>query len=85
MQADYASCLSQVKGRFDLILIDPPYRFDYGIKALEKIAKTGLLADEGIAIYERDIPFEGKIDGLEMYDERKYGKAYLSFFRRVEE
>ena len=72
----------KINGEFDLIFIDPPYRFEYGKKALEKIAQKGLLSENGIAVYERDRPFEGKIDGLEQYDERKYGKTYLTFFRR---
>ena len=81
-QGDYLACLEQAKGAFDLIFIDPPYRMDYGEKALKKIAERGLLSESGVAVYERDIPFDGEIEGLEKYDERKYGKAYLSFFRR---
>ncbi len=82
VQNDYLACLEQARGQFDLILIDPPYRFDYGEKALRKIAERGLLTENGIAVYERDIPFDGEIAGLEKYDERKYGKAYLTFFKR---
>lgn len=82
VQGDYLACLEQARGQFDLIFIDPPYRMDYGEKALKKIAERGLLSKNGIAMYERDIPFEGEIEGLEKYDERKYGKAYLTFFRR---
>ena len=82
MQSDYLACLEMARGQFDLIFIDPPYRFDYGEKALKKIAQKGLLSENGIAIYERDIPFDGEIEGLEKYDERKYGKAYLTFFKR---
>lgn len=81
-QADYLTCLENARGQFDLIFIDPPYRFDYGEKALQKIADKGLLSPSGIAVYERDRPFEGEIAGLENYDERKYGKAYLTFFKR---
>ena len=82
MQADYLACLQQVRGGFDIIFLDPPYRFDYGEKALVKIAENNLLTENGIVMYERDIPFEGEIAGLEKYDERKYGKAYLTFFRK---
>ncbi len=78
---DYLTCLDVVKAPFDLILLDPPYRFDYGEKALQKIAEKRLLSENGIAMYERDRPFEGKIAGLEKYDERKYGKTYMTFFR----
>jgi 16S rRNA (guanine(966)-N(2))-methyltransferase RsmD len=81
-QSDYLACLEMARGQFDLIFIDPPYRFDYGEKALKKIAQKGLLSENGIAVYERDVPFDGEIEGLEKYDERKYGKAYLTFFKR---
>ena len=80
--ADYLVCLESVRGQFDLIFIDPPYRFDYGVKALEKIAQRNLLTENGVAVYERDRAFEGEIEGLEKYDERKYGKTYITFFRR---
>lgn len=80
---DYAVCLETLRGQFDLIFIDPPYRFDYGEKALNKIAQKGLLTDKGIAVYERDRAFEGEIEGLEKYDERKYGKTYITFFRKT--
>ena len=49
----------------------------------EKIAKNNLLTENGVAVYENDAPFEGEIQGLERYDERKYGKAYLTFFRKT--
>lgn len=81
---DYAVCLDMQNTPFDFIFIDPPYRLDCGEKALEMIAKNNLLTDTGIAVYERDIPFTGEIAGLEQYDERKYGKAYLTFFRKKE-
>lgn len=80
---DYLTCLEQARGQFDLIFIDPPYRFDYGEKALACIARRGLLSENGIAVYERDRPFKEEISGLEKYDERKYGKTYLTFFRRA--
>ena len=84
MNCDYLVCLEQVRGQFDIIFIDPPYRFDFGEKALQKIAERKLLAENGIAVYERDRSFEGEIEGLEKYDERKYGKAYFTFFRNKE-
>lgn len=78
---DFSAC---IKGddKFDLVFIDPPYASDCGIKALKLIATH--LEDDGIAIFERDRSFEGEIDGLELFDERKYGKTYLSFFKKGE-
>lgn len=79
---DYLSCLSVVQGPFDFIFIDPPYRFDYGKTALESIVKNNLLSKNGIVVYERDRAFDGEVDGLEKYDERRYGKAFFTFFRQ---
>ena len=81
---DYSVCLNAVSGEFDIIFIDPPYRFDYGEKALEMIAKKGLLSKNGVAVYENDRSLEKEIEGLEKYDERKYGKAIFGFFRNRE-
>ena len=78
---DYAVCLEAQKEPFDIIFIDPPYRLDIGERALELIARRGLLTSDGVAVYERDRAFTGTVDGLEKTDERKYGKAYLTFFR----
>lgn len=78
---DYLTCLNAVKGQFDVILIDPPYRLDYGIPALQAIVKNRLLSEDGIVVYERDRAFDGEVDGLEQYDERKYGKTYFTFFK----
>ncbi len=82
--SDYLVCLRQQRQPFDIIFIDPPYFKEFGVPALKEIAARGLLAPKGIAVYERDKPFEGEIEGLEKFDERKYGKAYLTFFRREE-
>lgn len=79
---DYLSCLSCAGDRYDLIFIDPPYAREFGIPALETISKRGLLTEDGVAIYERDRSFSGEVEGLTAFDERKYGKTYLTFFKR---
>ena len=78
--ADFSVCL-QSNEKFDIIFIDPPYALNAGVEALEIISKNRLLTQNGVAVYERDRPFEGKIEGLERVDERKYGKTYITFFK----
>lgn len=80
---DYLACLRAERERFDIIFLDPPYRLDYGVPALKEIA-NGLLNGGGVVVYERDRSFDAKVDGLEKFDERKYGKTYLTFFRAAE-
>ena len=53
---------------------------DCGIYALELLSKRGLLSGGGVAVYERDRAFEGEAEGLEKFDERRYGRTYLTFF-----
>lgn len=77
---NFADCLATVDGKFDLIFLDPPYKLEAGREALEIIARRNILSGDGIVILERDRAFDGEISGLALYDERKYGKTYLSFF-----
>ncbi len=78
---DYERFLRDTREKFDIIFIDPPYRFEYGRRALEIISERKLLKADGVAVYERDRAFEGGVNGLTLYDERKYGKTWLSFFK----
>ena len=83
---DYLACLSALQGKFDIVFLDPPYRFDYGVKAAEEIARRGLLAEDGVIVYERDKPIEesaAESCGLHVADVRKYGKTYVSFLRKL--
>ena len=78
---DYAQCLANSGSKYDVVFIDPPYGSDAGIAALKLIGKGKILNENGIVIFERDRKFEGDIEGLTVFDERKYGKTYLTFFR----
>lgn len=80
---DYSAFLRSARAPYDIIFIDPPYADDCGISALQIVGGRNLLKEEGLAVYERDRPFEGHICGLEKVDERKYGKTYLTFFARA--
>ncbi len=82
---DYSSFLRKNKLKYDIIFIDPPYASESGRGALELIASLRSLAQGGVAVYERDRPFEGDIEGLKKIDERKYGKTYVTFFSPDEE
>ncbi len=82
LNLDYMAALSALAGEFQIIFLDPPYKADYALPALKKIAERGLLSAGGVAVYERDVPFKGEIEGLVLADERSYGKTILSFFER---
>ena len=82
---DYKKCIDNQKIKFDIIFIDPPYKYDIGVDSIERILKQNLLSKDGIIILEtdeedRDIKELEKID-LEVYDVRKYGRVKLIFLR----
>lgn len=82
---DYKKCLEQLNCKFDVIFIDPPYKFDIGVDAVKRILKLNLLTEEGIIILEtdeeeRDIKELENLK-IEIYDKRKYGRVKLLFLR----
>lgn len=78
---DFRALAGSLKETFDIIYIDPPYRSGFGRKALEAVARHGLLREGGVAVLESDVPFSGEAEDLVLYDERRYGIAWLSFFK----
>ena len=88
---DYKKCLKELKGKdlkFDIIFIDPPYKEDLGVEAINQIISLELLKQDGIIILEtdekeRDLK-ELEKSQVEMYDLRKYGRVYLIFLSRKE-
>ena len=78
--SDASTFLKTTKKQFDIIFIDAPYADKIGLECVS-LSKS-VLGDNGIIIYENQMVFSSEIDGLEIYDRRKYGRAHLTFFRR---
>lgn len=81
VRASVSSWLSTYQGEaFDLIFADPPYH-DTQFSTIEKI--LGLLQPGGLMILSH--PGRGEIPtktGVVVVDNRSYGNAYLTFYRR---
>ena len=83
---DYKKCLNNLKGQFDIIFIDPPYKYDIAVDSIKNIMKLKLLAKDGIIILEtdeeeRELKELEEVVELEVYDKRKYGRVRLLFLR----
>ena len=83
INTDYKKCLERLKEQFDIIFIDPPYKFDIAVDSIKRIIDLKLFAKDGIIIIEtdeeqRELNELEKID-LEVYDVRKYGRVKLIF------
>ena len=87
---DYKNCLKEFfirRLQFDIIYLDPPYKGEMYEDTLEKIGEYNLLKHNGIIIIETDeenirekIEKNAKIK-YQIYDFRKYGRAYLIFLK----
>jgi len=83
---DYKKCLQDLAKQeidFDIIYIDPPYKDNIAVNAVENILSLGLLKEKGLIIIETDEK-DRDIKGLEklniqIKDLRKYGRANLIF------
>ncbi|MCI8393114.1 MAG: 16S rRNA (guanine(966)-N(2))-methyltransferase RsmD [Clostridia bacterium] len=85
---DYKKTLEDMKDKkFDIIFLDPPYKTDFGIDAIEIIMKNNMLEEEGIVVFETDRENE-YIDSIKEYanvlNVRKYGRVKLVFVGRKE-
>ena len=49
---DFISFLNSTNLKYDIVLLDPPYKTDYGITAIEKILELKLLNKSAIIIFE---------------------------------
>ncbi len=78
---DALSFLLKENKKYDIIFIDPPYSSDGKKTIVEKC--FDLLRDDGIIVLEDEKPFESEISSLIKYDERKYGRVYLNFFKKA--
>ncbi|MBI3756116.1 MAG: 16S rRNA (guanine(966)-N(2))-methyltransferase RsmD [Deltaproteobacteria bacterium] len=83
---DAISALEQSARRgeqFDLIFIDPPYIASQTGKTLNTIAGKRLLAAEGIIVAEssKRMIWDGELNGIELFDRRRYGDTVVSFYK----
>ena len=72
--------------KIDIVFLDPPYKTNYAITALQKIIMSDLLTEDGIVVIETDDMTKEseilKIENVEILDKRKYGSVWLIFIRK---
>lgn len=73
----------RTRSGFDLIFADPPYVQDFSLFLLELLNNSGLLAENGLVIFEarHTVQLPASLSQLECVDRRVYGEAAFSFYR----
>lgn len=71
--------------KFDVIFLDPPYNRGFIEPALTRISEGDLLSADGIAVLESDnTDFHGEISGLTVYRQRRYGRTFITVYKKDE-
>lgn len=66
----------------ELVFLDPPYDQDLLLPALAALARQGWLAPDALCVAEHRFTEDLEApDGFEVLDERRYGKAKVTFLR----
>lgn len=76
--------LNFLKGKYDLILLDPPYSSSELPSILEKIASSPLIDENSLVgvLHSRHSPLKSFYLGLKLIEERCYGDTLFSIFRK---
>lgn len=75
--------LDENEDAFDIIFLDPPYNKGIIGPIIEQIIKTDALAEDGIIVLESDNTDEhDEFSGLEILKQRKYGRTYITVYKR---
>lgn len=84
LQCDWQVAVRQLAGqgeKFDVVFLDPPYAMHDMTPVMD--ALRPLLAEDAVILLEHEAKnFPSVPDGFELYDNRKYGIAGVSFFRQ---
>lgn len=83
-QNDFFTFLNSTKEKFDLVLLDPPYKTDFGIIAIETMIKNNLLSKNAIIIFEtsEEKDFNFNFDEFEI-NKKKYGTVAVYKMERI--
>ena len=78
--ADYKTALKTLDGKFDLILLDPPYKAGYYDDALQIIWDRNLLSEDGVIVCEREKNEKINNQVFELDCSKFYGSVAVDYF-----
>ena len=88
IQADYRAAIGGMReSRFDIVILDPPYRMTGApADAMRRLKEAGLLAPGCLIVTERARETETEYpEGFECFDTRRYGAACFDLLREAAE
>lgn len=87
LQRDYKFAINYFRDnniKFDIIFIDPPYKYEIKNQLLNLIVDKNILNDEGIIVFEYQNDEELDNDNkFKLLKNKKYGDKYVSIYQRL--
>lgn len=84
---DYRDSLLYFKNnniKFNIILVDAPYKMEVMEEIIELVTKYDLLLDNGILVLEYSFDkLKDKYSNLELIRSKKYGDKYVNIYRKI--
>ena len=81
------SCFDYVERtteKFDIVFLDPPYNKNFIEPVLDALIKNDVLNEDGIIVLESDgTDFHDEFEGLDIYRQRKYGRTYITIYKKA--
>ena len=69
--------------KFDIIFVDPPYKYKLMNEILDEVREYKLLNDNGILVLEYSIDkLDDNIDNYKLLKYKKYGDKYISIYKK---
>jgi 16S rRNA (guanine966-N2)-methyltransferase len=85
LNKDYGDALIYFKNsiRFDIIFVDPPYKYNIKSELLDIIINNDILNDNGIVVFEYSLDEDINNDNFKLLKSKKYGDKYISIYKKV--
>ena len=85
INSDFKDALNSFKDKnikFDLIFLDPPYKFNYIDNIVEFVLNNELINDNGLIICEYENEINKEYEKLSIFKEKKYGSKKVVIFKK---
>ncbi|MED9979000.1 MAG: RsmD family RNA methyltransferase, partial [Bacilli bacterium] len=70
--------------KFNIILVDAPYKMEVMEEVIELVTKYDLLLDNGILLLEYSFDkLKDKYNNLELIKSKKYSDKYVNIYRKI--
>lgn len=83
VEGDYKRVLTNIKGKFDIIFLDPPYKSGIYEDCLKQIKSLDLLAEGGLIVCEHNKEDEFDYSMFKIESEKTYGIKRITYLTNL--